>query len=294
MSVYLPRSAVRPTMRASSVASNRKAWPNGAATDGRPSSATSTPMPSVRPEMEAGLVTAFLQFALYGFGLVGADAEKMRLLAALQHRHAFSRKRPRDDRLGAAVGVARAFERPDDASHIVAVDLLRRPTERAPFFGDRLDIDDDPPVRLYAVAVDDGHKVVQLERCGRDRGLPCRAFLKLAIGELAEDPRAQAVEPDSERHSDGLSKPMAKRAADHLYSRRGIERAHVEPASVRTVGRKLGQRYDSDLGQRRPQRDRIVSGRQHEAIALAPTRRGGIGPHLVEVKGGKDISHAEP
>ena len=46
-----------------------------------------------------------------------------------------------------------------------------------------------------------------------------------------------------------------------------VERRHFEPALVAAVGVELVERDDAGLGERGPQRDRVMAGREQEAIA---------------------------
>ena len=164
----------------------------------------------------------------------------------------------------------RRLERVDDGRDVVAVDLLRLPAEGAPLLAHRLHVEDDRAVGLDAVAVDEGDEIVELEMGAGHRRLPGRSLLHLAVGQLDEDPRRRAVEPEAERLADALAEAVAERAADDLDARRRVERAHLEAAAVGAIGGQLRDGQDPGLGQRRPERDRVVPGREQEAVALRP------------------------
>ena len=103
----------------------------------------------------------------------------------------------------------------------------------------------------------------------------------------------ELCEPQPERLADALAEAVAERAADHLDAGRGVERRHLQPAVVGAVGDELVDRDDAGLGQRRPQRDRIVSGRQQEAVALGPAEVVGVVAQLVEVERRQHVGDAE-
>ena len=195
--------------------------------------------------------------------------------------------------LGLPLRAARQRQRADDRRHVVAVDLERLPAEGAPFVGDRLHVEHDRAVGLDAVAVDQRDEAVELEMARRHRGFPGRALLHLAVREFDEDARRRSVEAQAERLPDALPQAMAERAADHLDAGRGVERRHLEPAVVGAVGGELVDRQDAGLGQRRPERDRIVAGRQQEAVAVGPVEVLRIVAQLVEVERGQRIGDAE-
>src|SRR3954451_22372695 len=155
MSVYLPRSAVRPTISGRAWPSSTSALPNGASTL-RPSTCSLSPMASVRPSA----MPDRLEFAGQPVPFVGVDADEMRLLPSLERGHAFARQSAQHDRLRARVAAAGAVQCVDDLRHVVAVDLRGVPAEGAPFVDDRVHGHDDLPVGLDAVAVDQGDELV--------------------------------------------------------------------------------------------------------------------------------------
>ena len=129
---------------------------------------------------------------------------------------------------------------------------------------------------------------------GRHGGLPVRAFLHLAVGKFDEDAGGRMPEPQAERHADALTESMAERAAGHLDAGRGVERRHVEPAVVGPVGCELVQRDHAGFGERRPERDRIMAGREQEAVALRPGKIGRVPAQFMEIEGSERVGDAEP
>ena len=91
-----------------------------------------------------------------------------------------------------------------------------------------------------------------------------------------------------------LPEAVAERAADDLDARRRVERAHLQPAVVGAVGGELVDREDAAFGERRPERDRVVAGRQQEAVAVRPGEVLRIVAELVEVERGEQVGDAEP
>ena len=262
MSVYLPRSAVSPTM-SGRVRPSARACPNGARRS----------LPTFGLLVLAHRCAAALDHGQLRFAqaprrvvpLAGSTRTKC-AFSRLEGRHALASSvaaRSCDRRLARGPQARRPRQ-------VVAVDLLRGPTERAPLGGDGFHIEHKSAVGLDAVAVDQRDEVVQPEMCCRHGGLPVRAFLHLAVGKFDEDAGGRMPEPQAERHADALTESMAERAAGHLYAGRGVERRHVEPAVVGPVGRELVQRDHAGFGKRRPERNRIVAGREQEAVALRP------------------------
>src|SRR5260221_5339983 len=231
MSVYLPRSAVRPTIAGRSRPSLASAWPNGASTEARLAAvASSCPMARVRAGSAIRCLRRLFELADQRVPLPRLDPDEMRLLALLQRRHALARQRTQHDRLRAAASRPRPLQRRDDRRNVVAVDLLRLPAEGAPLIRDRLHVEDDAAVGLDAVAVDQRDEIVETEARAGHRRLPGGALLHLAIGELDENPGLRAVESKPEGLADALPEAVAERAADDLDPGRGVERAHLEPA----------------------------------------------------------------
>src|SRR5688500_6780508 len=159
MSVYLPRSAVSPTISGRDRASSASALPNGASMAARGRSATSSwPMASVRPG--SAMLRPALQLGRKVVPLAGVNANEVSLLAALQRGYALAREGPQHDGLGPARDGARLVQSRDDRGNVVAVDLLRGPAEGAPFVGDPLHVEHDSAIRLDAVAVDQRDQAV--------------------------------------------------------------------------------------------------------------------------------------
>ena len=216
---------VRPR-RAPSAAS---AWPNGASTR-RP--ARPSPRPAPIASVRAGAhAMVMLRLALEVRAMMpshsrGVDADEMRLLALSR---CVGTPLPGRVRSTIAFGLPSRRARRAARATIAAMSLpsisLRLPAEGAPLVGDRLHVEDDRAVGLDAVAVDQRDEVVEPEVARRHRRLPGRALLHLAVGELDEDARRRAVEPQAERLADALAEAVAERAADHLDARRGVERA---------------------------------------------------------------------
>src|SRR5215213_2488470 len=98
-------SAVSATMSSRSSPRSARVLPNGAATNG-PSTATTSPMPSVRPCS----ATAGLQVLGEPVPLVGFDPDEVRAGALLDGRDAGARRGPEDDALRAPVGGACPFQ----------------------------------------------------------------------------------------------------------------------------------------------------------------------------------------
>src|SRR5881227_2395883 len=107
MSVYLPRSAVSPTMSARSWPRATKVRPKGASTMTRPASvASSRPMARVKVRVRVRSAMGHLrgfQFGLQRIPFVGLDPDEVGLLAPLQGRYAFSRQCAHDNGMGFAV-----------------------------------------------------------------------------------------------------------------------------------------------------------------------------------------------
>ena len=180
-----------------------------------------------------------------------------------------------------------------DRLHVVAVDLPRIPAEGAPFVRHRLHVEHDPSVRLDAVAVDQRDEIVEPKTRAGHRRLPGRTLLHLAIREFDEYPRRRRGMAESERHAHPLPQTMTERPADDLDARGRVERAHLKPAVVGAVCGQLVHRDDPALGQRRPERDRVMTRRQQKAIAILPGEVLRIVAKLVEVKRSEQVGYAK-
>src|SRR4051794_26974083 len=98
MSVYLPRSAVSPTISGRSRPSAASAWPNGASIVARLAAvASSCPMARVRAGSAMDRLRRAFELADQCVPLPRLDPDEVRLLALLQRRHAFARQRAEDD-----------------------------------------------------------------------------------------------------------------------------------------------------------------------------------------------------
>ena len=223
----------------------------------------------------------------------GSTRTKCAFSLLSMRRHALAGQRAQHDRLGLAGAGARRLERADDAGDVVAVDLGVSQPKARHFSATGSMSRTIGAVGLDAVAVDERDKVVEAEVAAGHRRLPGRSLLHLAVGELDEDARRRAVEPEAERLADALAEAVAERAADDLDARRRVERAHREAAAVGAVGGELRDRQDPGLGQRRPERDRVVAGREQEAVALRPVEIVGVVAQLVEVERGEEVGDAE-
>ena len=148
----------------------------------------------------------------------------------------------------------------DERGHVVAVDLDGVETEGRKLVSDGIDLHCHRTVGLDSVAIDDGDEVVALERCGRHGSLPGRPLLQFAVRQFVEDAGVETVEPQPDRHADGLAEPMAERAADDLDARDVVEGRHRQPRAVEAVGRQFLMRQITGLGQRGIHRDGIVAG----------------------------------
>src|SRR3954447_7038692 len=101
MSVYFPRSAVRPTISGRAPATSTRARPNGASTVGRSTiEGSSWPIAKVRVRSDIG--RAPLEFSEEALPLTRIDANEMRLLTSLEGRDALSGQGAEDDGLGLA------------------------------------------------------------------------------------------------------------------------------------------------------------------------------------------------
>src|ERR1700676_1084924 len=228
MSVYLARSALRPTILACWCAISTRASPNGTSTVGRPAPVASfCPIARVRTASTMGGLRVPIEFRPQRVPFAGLDPHEMGLLAPFERRHAAAGTGAQHDRMRPALGCAGLSEGGDDCGEVIAVDLLRGPAERAPLGGDGFYVEHQSAVGLNAVAVDQRDEIVQPEMRGRHGGLPVRPFLPLAVGKFDEDSGGRMPEPQTKRHADPLTESMAERAAGHLNAGRGVERRHV-------------------------------------------------------------------
>ena len=242
MSVYLPRSAVSPTMsgRARAERGQRLAERRLDASAGRAGRLVLRPWPACGrlPAAAHGRSPrSLLELGDDAVPLAGVDAEEMRLLALLDARHALAGQRAQHDRLRPAVAAraphaARRRSPPcrcrrsppssqPKARHLSATGSMSSTTGPSAWM----------PLQSISATRLSSPKWLR-----RHRRLPGRALLHLAVGELDEDARRRAVEPQPERLADRLAEAVAERAADHLDARRGVERRHLQPAVVGAVG----------------------------------------------------------
>src|SRR5262249_33301002 len=125
MSVYLPRSAVSPTMSGRSLPSLASALPKGASIMARsPAVASSCPIARVRARSAIRRLRDPLELGRQCLPLAGVDPDEMRLLAIFQRRHALSRQGAEHDRLRPAVSRTRPLQGAHDDGEVVAVDLF--------------------------------------------------------------------------------------------------------------------------------------------------------------------------
>src|SRR5436190_7240708 len=244
-SVYLPRSAVSPTMRGFRSAARTRAWPKGAVAVAREPEVSLERIVPVTPG--AGVVrsvTGGLQFLPGEVPLAGLDSDEVVLLAALERRHAFPQQGVEDDGVGPALVELRALEGFHDRPAVVPGDPDRVPAEGRPLVLDRLDPHDlrRRPVGLLLVAIDEEVEVVERVVGRRLRGFPRGPFLELSVGDESEEARREAVEADPKRHADGLRKALAERAAGHLEAGGPLAPRHFQARSVGAVGVQLLQR----------------------------------------------------
>src|ERR1700712_1125047 len=157
-SVYLPRSAVRPTISGRSLASATRACPNGAGLVFCPSAAIEAIMAEVLRRgflavsvaaaalmvitrlsgpVDRGARLVELRQGQIPFALV--DADKVVPLACLEERHALAHQGVADDHARHRLRmVAGAVESRDQRLDVVAVDALGEPAERLPLVHERL------------------------------------------------------------------------------------------------------------------------------------------------------------
>src|SRR5581483_3041843 len=131
MSVYLPRSAVSPTISCRFLPAATSACPNGASTAAR-FAAVASSSPIARVRARSAMSRPLLELRDERIPLARVDPHEMRLLARLKRRDALAGKRAQDDRLRLARPRPRHAQRFDQRSHVVAVDFLRIPAEGAP------------------------------------------------------------------------------------------------------------------------------------------------------------------
>src|SRR5262249_10200347 len=113
-----------------------------------------------------------------------------------------------------------------------------------------------------------------------------RSFLHFTVGQFAEYACIRSAPFEAQRHADRLPKTMAERAADDLDARTRVERGHVEPTVVGTVGHELLEGDDPGLGKRCPKSEGVMTRRQQEAVAPGRGKIGWVPAQLVKVEGG--------
>ena len=271
MSVYLPRSAVSPTISGRARPRATSASPNGASTDARPpSAASSSPMASVRARSAIG-GNPFLEFAderiPFAWARRGRNAPSRAARASPRpcrgasgarspwacrcrraRREAPQRRRTCRCRRSPCVSKPKARH----FSAIGSMSRTRLPSAWMPLQSIRATSRSRPKWAADMAASQVAPSCIS----------PSESSTKTRAG--------RAVEAEAERLADALAESVAERAADHLDAGRRIERAHVEPAVVGAVGRELRERDDPAFGERRPERDRVVPGREQEAVAIRP------------------------
>src|SRR5215469_14871450 len=200
MSVYLPRSAVSPTISGRWRPSSTSALPNGAATAVR-LAASSRPIAWVKARSTMARLR-LIELVQKRIPFAGVDLHEVRLFTLLQRRHPSAGLCPEHYGMWSVAPPSRSLQRRDDRSDVIAIDLLGLPAEGPPFSSHRLHVQHDGAIGLDAVAVDQRNESVQLEMGGRHRRLPGRALLHLAVGQFAEGACFRPARPQAERHTD--------------------------------------------------------------------------------------------
>ncbi len=114
----------------------------------------------------------------------------------------------------------RSPEHRHEGVQVVAVDLRHVPAERRELRAQIAGVAHvaGAPVDLQAVAVDDGHEVVQLAVRREHGGLPHLALLALAVAQQREHRLGGAVQLQAGRGPRRDGQPLSERARGHLHA----------------------------------------------------------------------------
>ena len=174
----------------------------------------------------AGLLSARRrQLGQRGLHLLGVRRLAVPTRLVLHERHALALHRARDQRMGLARAIGlRRSERLHERGHVVAVHFARIPAEglelrceiaRIAHIG-RVAVD------LQAVAVHDGHQVVEVAMRREHGSLPYLPFLAFAVAEQGEHALRLAVQLETGRGARRDGQALAERARGHLDARHEV------------------------------------------------------------------------
>ena len=194
--------------------------------------------------------------------------------------------------LARAIGLRRS-ERLHERGHVMAVHFARIPAEglelrceiaRIAHIG-RVAVD------LQAVAVHDGHQVVEVAMRREHGSLPYLPFLAFAVAEQGEHGLRLAVQLETGRGARRDGQALAERARGHLDARHEVRVGMALQARAQLAQREqLLAGEVARLGEHGVQSRSRMALRQDEAVALIPIGSLGIMiEHSAEVQRRKDV-----
>ena len=194
----------------------------------------------------------------------------------------------------AAVGGALGgVESVDERIDVVAVNLACLPAERGELGAHIAGVAHigGVAVDLQMVAVDDGHKVVQVLMGGPHGGLPNLALLALAVAEQAEHTLRLARQLQAGGHAGGDGQALAERTGGNLDARAQVAVGMALQARAQLAQRlELLAREIAGMRERCVQRGRRMALRQNEPVAVLPLRLLRIMiHHAAEIQRGEDV-----
>ena len=180
--------------------------------------------------------------------------------------------------------------------HVVAVDLHHVPAEGAPLVGQGLHGHDlvDPAVDLDAVAVHDGHQVLQVVVVGGHGGLPDHALLDLAVAQHDIGHVVLVVELARQGHTHAHGQAVAQGAGGHVDAGHLVHvRVALENGVILTQGVEDGRVKVAPAGQRRVQHRAGVPLGEDEPVPVLPLGVLGVDVQHVEVQGGDHLHRGQ-
>ena len=304
MSVYLPRSAVRPD---DPVVGLRR---------GRPGRARTAPGwcagPGRRTTRSSPRCVVVLRFSCLPIScvaggqlvaaelpFVGVDAHEVRFLSVFQQRHAApdpgvaqeDRRLPGAERRPAMSSKAassastslpstRRTNQPQ-AAHLSAIGSMRS----TPAVG---------PSACRALMSTSAVRLSEPVMAGAHRGFPGRALVQLAVGEEVDHPRREPWWRRPSAMPTATVRPWPSEPPE--ISMPGCVAGHSrhrQPGAVGSVAVELVYGNDAGFGQRGVQPDGVVPGREQEPVPAVPVRIVGPVAQLVGVDGGQHVGGAQ-
>ena len=180
--------------------------------------------------------------------------------------------------------------------HIVAVDLYHLPAESAPLVSQGLHRHDviDPAVDLDAVAVHDGHQVLQVVVAGCHGGLPDHALLDLTVTQHDVGHVVLVMQLAGQGHAHAHGQAVAQGAGGHVHAGGLVHvRMALEDGVVLTQGVQLLGVKVAPAGQCRIEHRAGVAFGEDEAVPVSPAGVLGIDIQHVEVQGGHHLHRGE-